>query len=228
MARHGGLLGLPGVPEPGTEDFDAHARVWENVFRRLNSMDAEVQRASLAVMESPPKWWVEQLPAIEAAILASRASNPARPEFPNDVPQTREDAERASRTCEWCSGSGWAEVFHRAYQGKPTIETVNSDHSVTITPARFRLACVCPAGRWLLGAHERGAADAESQFERDRRTRELKTIQGIERVVAGHTDYQVSDPTYIEGVGEPSDRTDWRAIVRVWAEAKGEVASADA
>lgn len=225
MARHGGLLGLPGVPEPGTEDFDAHARTWENVFRRLNSMDAEVERASLAVLENPPKWWVEQLPAIEAAILASRAANPARGEWPDDVPQAREDAERASRSCEMCSGSGWAEVFHRRYQGKPTIEDVNSDLSVTVTPARFRLACICPAGRWLLRAHERAAADAESQYERDRRHRELRTIQGIERVMQGHTDYQCGDPTYIEGVDMPGERTDWRAMVRAWAEAKGEVAS---
>lgn len=220
MITHMDRLSLPDVPEPGTELYDDHCCGWDMAFQRINASAGEVDRASLAVMAAPPSWWRDQLPAILKAIDLDRSTNPARPDMPDDVPATREDAERASRTCEMCTGSGWAEVFHRGYTGAPTIDVVNSDHTVTRIPARFRLACICAAGRWLLAAHERSAADAETQFERDRRERELRTIRGIERVMQGHTEYQCSDPTWVEGVDVPETRSDWRAHVRAWADAR--------
>lgn len=194
MARHGALLGSPGVPELRTEEFEAHARIWENVFRRLNAMDVEVEKASDAVLERPPKWWAEQLPAIEAAILAERAKNPARPEVEDEIPVAREDAERLSRRCDLCTGSGWAEVWHREFTGQPVIERTASDGSTYRINARFRLACKCPLGKWLLRANERSAQAVEGEYERTRRLREVDAMRGIDRVLAGHTDYMVFDP----------------------------------
>lgn len=222
MLTHMGRLNLSDVPDPDSELFEDHARAWEARFAQVRAFEAEVDRASLAVLAAPTSpngwWWRDQLPAIVHAIEAARADNPARPEFPDDAPQSRAEAERASRTCDICSGSGWAEVFHRDYAGRPTIETVNSDHTTTIILARFRLACLCPHGRWLLRANEKAASEVEDSYERERRVLEARSLEGIRRVMEGHTDYTCFDPTAPRDVDVPQT-TNWRAHVAAWAEA---------
>lgn len=215
-------LSLPDAPEPDTEVFDDYARGWDIEFQRLTALPGEVDRASLATMADPSPWWRDQLKAIVKAIEADRATNIARPDWPDDVPLTREDAERASRSCHLCEGSGWAEVFHRDYDGRPTIDRTNPDGTVTRSPARFRLACLCAAGKWLLRANERSAADAEGEWERDRRGREVARMRGIERVMQGHTEFTTEDPTIpdLRGVAMPEGKLDWRAMVSAWAAAK--------
>lgn len=222
MGRHIARLGIAGAPEPGSDESDAHARAWERQFRHINASEGEVEAAMVAVLASPPKWWVEQCQAIVDAVLSERSTNPARVDWPDDVPASREDAERASRSCHLCEGSGWAEVFHRDYDGRQTIDRANPDGTVTRSPARFRLACVCAAGKWLLRANEKSAADAEGEWERDRRGREVARMRGIERVMQGHTEYTTEDPTIpdLRGVEMPEGLGDWRAMASAWATAK--------
>lgn len=218
MTKHLSMLALPDAPKAGSEEFDNYALAWESAFHRANTLDAEVERARLSVLADPPKWWRDQLPAILKAIDAERASNPAQPEFGVQV-NDRAQAEKDSASCDLCSGSGWAEVFHRSYDGGGYVYDTASDGSEVRIRARFRLACHCPLGRWFLSHRERQASEAKGQDERTRLAKEARCLRGVEAVMAGRTEYTLFDPTVPTDVDVPQTK-DWRAHVRAWADSK--------
>ncbi|WP_165253846.1 hypothetical protein, partial [Paludisphaera soli] len=143
----------------GTELFLDQATTWDQAFQDLNASSAEVDRASRKLCRRPPGYWRDQLPAILAAIEEERGANLAQGQIadPNGYAD-RETAAAASRTCEVCQGGGLVTVFHRGYDGEPTLHVVNSDGSTSRIKSRFVLACLCPLGRWILAANLRSAS----------------------------------------------------------------------
>lgn len=221
MARHAERLSLPDAPSPGSELFEDNARAWEIEFSRVAANAMDVDRASLALMADPPSWWREQLKALVDAIEAERASNPARPEFPDvPAPDDRKSAEAASRTCTDCGGSGFAEVFHREYDGAPYVERVDAYGEVHRHRARFRIWCDCPLGKWFKLANERSAANAKDSFEADRQRDVVRAMSWIAAARAGVMEYVLGDPS-APPVEMPTEGG-WRDHVRAWADAAGD------
>lgn len=218
MGKHAKRLSLPDVPTPGGDEFEDHAVAWERAFARINANASDVDRASLDVLESPPSWWREQLPAILAAIEAERASNPARPEFPDQPdPTDRKSAEFASRTCTTCNASGFAEVFHRRHAGGLYVEVEDRFGEVRKVLSRRGIYCDCPLGKWFKSAHERSAANCKDMAEADRQRAVARSMGGIEALRAGRTDYTLDDPT-MPHVDIPIGGH-WRDFVKAWADA---------
>lgn len=198
MVRHASQLNLADAPKAGSPAFEDWAETWTEAFARINTFWDEAEKAARRVRQVPTSqsgwWWKDQLPSIVAAIQADRSDNPARVEIPAQM--TREQAEWASRDCRNCTGSGWAEVFHRLYDGKPTIEVVNSDGSVSRIAARFRLACNCAYGRWLLDANKRSASNSKlSGHESEQQRKFAAQIGWIDAVTSGRAaDYSLKEP----------------------------------
>ena len=219
MSRHAKRLSLPDVPTPGTDEFEDHAVAWERAFGRIGANQSDIDRASLDVLESPPSWWREQLPAILAAVEAERSSNPVRPDFPDQPePADRKSAELASRTCTDCNASGFAEVFHRRHAGGLWVEWEDRFGEVRKARSRRVIYCDCPLGKWLKTANERSASNCKDTYEADRQRDAVRSMGGIEGVRAGRTDYTLTDPTMPVGVDLPIGGN-WRDYVAAWAEA---------
>ncbi len=71
----------------------------------------------------------------------------------------RESAERKSRTCQHCRGSGFATIFDFEYTGSAVVVGIDDQGNHRPRAGRTCAYCICLFGRWLLENHKKTAKD---------------------------------------------------------------------
>ena len=93
--------------------------------------------------------------------------------------------ESKSTGCPFCSGGGWATIFHMDYTGEAVIEAFDGYHGYKRKVMRTVAHCVCAAGRKMLFQHKESSKEAYIK------------VADLNEVVAGrHPEWQTDDPTY--------------------------------
>jgi hypothetical protein len=111
------------------------------------------------------------------------------PERPGDdvSDDSMASAEAKSRRCPFCSGGGWATIYHMNYTGEAVIDAYNGYGGHTKKIMRTVAYCVCAAGRKMMSLHRKGSRD------------EYVKVVDLHDVTAGrHPEWQVDDPTIAE------------------------------
>jgi hypothetical protein len=115
-----------------------------------------------------------------------------------------DDARAASRDCPHCASEGFATIYHDAYDGKTPYNLENGCYFQTRKPAY----CICPAGRWVMFAHQSKAKDV---FQRVPDLHEFMDSRH-----GSH--WSLEDPTI--GYFDPSEVPDWKSLSR-WIKSHG-------
>lgn len=70
-----------------------------------------------------------------------------------------QSAKNASRGCHYCSGEGFAAIFHVDYVGHPYEKVMRDDGTFRREVRLAKAYCVCAAGRWVMINHQSSAPD---------------------------------------------------------------------
>ena len=189
LTRHCSRLRPGDWPEIGTEDEREFTRIWFAAFLAERVTEREADTASVRLGTRPPAFAREHLPAVMCEVFALREAN-AKTEC-NEVPATREAAERASRDCGHCSGSGQVRVYHPSRTGDGPIVVRDFRGREWRRPSAVVAHCSCPMGRWLRACIRASAPDL------------LQRIPDFIEVVGGRSRWLAEDPS-IDAESEPS------------------------
>lgn len=132
------------LPRPDWPDPDSI--FWEDFHRSLvrhGVVEAVAADAARALMEAPPPFLTDVLPAFLAAVKLVWASA----DVPAGGTDDREEAQRASRDCADCGGSGLATRWRHATLGR--LDAQGRPRSASVT-----FYCRCVMGRWIKRRHE--------------------------------------------------------------------------
>jgi len=64
-----------------------------------------------------------------------------------------------SHDCPFCSGGGWATIFHINYTGEPVIDVFDGYRGYKRKVMRTVAHCVCAAGRKMMFLHKESSKD---------------------------------------------------------------------
>lgn len=117
-------------PADGSDEWREYLTGWVTAFATAQVSETEADSASIALVETPPNFRREHLPAVMKAVRERRpeAVAPA---------STREAASDASKSCPHCSGSGITQVTGTFERSGELVERTVAAH------------CACPHGRWI-------------------------------------------------------------------------------
>ncbi|CEF48291.1 unnamed protein product [uncultured bacterium] len=162
---------------------DGYRDGWLDSLVLVHATEAEADAASVAMARGePPRFAHDHVHELIVRIESARQATPPSPEADRDA------AAAASRDCPYCSGAGLCTIYHRDYDGNPTI-TVGEKDAV----ARYAAHCVCDLGRWM-----RGHTEPEM----------LKRIPDLRRTLDGAVPWTWRDPTVPDGA--EVDGATWR------------------
>lgn len=174
LGRHRARFNPSDWPEPGTEEYREYGLGWITAMATLEATEAEADEASRRLTADPPNWRREHIPKIVGMIRTMR-------EVQGVASDTREDALRRSKDCEYCCGNGIVSVYH------PT-----PDHERRI-PVSVGAHCICPHGRWI-----------RRRLSGQEETRDLlRRIPDFSEVLAGLSTWLAEMPGVLPFDGKP-------------------------
>lgn len=159
MLRHMRSLRVTDFPEASSQDWFVFRTGWLRAFINHDVTEPEADDASMAMVEDPPRFCMEHLPAllkrVEAARIQARAKG------------SRDLAAAGSNKCPYCSGSGLRLVF------APLPDDMTGDGKRI--PESVAAYCICPYGRHVMNNHQAGSPDV------------FKRTPGLRRVLNGRS-----------------------------------------
>lgn len=138
LDNHVYLFDKPYWPKPNTERYDATFKAWKNQFIKKGLHDKDLAyEISEEMTSEPPEHLDQHLPAIlTLAARVYRERNLALKGDPNDGLAVLKEL---SRDCEYCTGQGFATLWHAA------PDEVRAGYKEYSTSAW----CVCRYGQWI-------------------------------------------------------------------------------
>lgn len=134
-------------PDGGTEDWGVFVEDWISALARNQVTEADADAARQSLLETPPRFRSEYIPAIVSAVKASRG-----PTTGGGGVSDRDSAMLASKACVYCEGMGLAVVW----ASKP-----DPDKRIAETASAY---CICQAGRWIEANHREKSPDVHKRI----------------------------------------------------------------
>lgn len=132
-------------PEHDSEADRRFRRDWLSALIDVKARPDEFEAASRRLDGPATAFGEDHLPVLLGLIRSQREEPPIFAAPPSD----RASAEKASRDCEHCGGSGLAPVYHPLHDGSPTRVVEADDGRRYTVPTRVMAHCTCPIGRWM-------------------------------------------------------------------------------
>ncbi len=195
MINHQARYRVADWPERGCEDYAQFASVWLKTFIAAKVSPEEADAASYYLGECPPNFAREHLPGLMCQIRAGRVKTSSQ--------MTRIEAEKSSRDCPFCEGTGMPFVFRPEFNGSHTIEALGDKGERVNVAASVNAYCECNIGKWIQMRHEQDAECKEV----------LARMPRLSQVLHGNSIWLEFDPSYSEASVDQIDHAGLRRML---------------